>query len=958
MSQITTGSNCYYWFNCFFCGERVSLSPNYLCRYGTLKPHRICCKDAKCRSKQRILRDRDSFLVNGKPSFASRFPKLVLEFVRWVEPLHRGLLTLNDVPGDTHKEAWWRCARKHYHVWPARLSNRNRFPHCPFCPGGDRTHIRDSVYTLLKQQHWLGYLATEAHRKAMRIKDGAYITLPFTCRRCGVERHRTYRQFADYSGCTECINSTDTRRETYRAEQGTVADHDWLAKQYCYDQSGLDPSKRNSEPPELVHVGYTKSVHWLCPRGHYTTASPKARYQDGTICGRCSHQQTSRAECLLYLEIQANLPDAEVIHRHRVDGVEIDIAIQWQRIKIAIEYDGKHYHKEQKVAIRDQKKDETLRAAGWQVIRIREQGLYALPTTTHTLLRKTNGLGELLPDLRTLLLLVGRLLSRPVNLPSALNQFDVAAGYFFHMVNIDAAESAAAKFPHLVCELDIARTPLRLHELSPTYDQSLPWRCSKDGCGHRWKTSLYRRTVQNTGCPACANQVVTDKNCIQALYPDLADYFDAPESIVPGSAKKTGLVCCYPHQVVDGQWIANGAICGASMTRKPVSVFIQLKQKGQIWRAKCNHPGHRRMTSEQLTEVAKKIATTHRALKQQRLLEALGEKLLAALPDKVLISFYALSEQGLECPDCGAASFRGRSEARVLQQLVDDHGFRCPHCLGSGWRIHPSRALSRDLTVAHAETVMTALSERGWQVGPFPNRLGLSYHAGEYWLTATRGEQHRVTQKLVEWRQWLTQNTTGCPCADCQTESYAQANADKKAELLAQLRQRYPTATLQELRDNHYQLCCGCFERHNGQVLAHPPICCSAQTLLKRLTKDEHLCPVCSSLAGERSNSFGKTLALAQFLWAFHASILDQQPLALPTLEETPEAPVNTRLSTTKQRLVARCGVAEHGCSSGNYDNLLRNGRQGYCRRCLTEAGFSSCNEFSVYQRSRNQYEQ
>ncbi|WP_235011197.1 zinc-ribbon domain-containing protein [Photobacterium aquimaris] len=686
-------------------------------------------------------------------------------------------------------------------------------------------------------------------------------------------------------------------------------------------------------------------------------ASPKARYHDGNLCRRCTHQQTSRTECLLYLEIQACLPDGDVIHRHQVEGVEVDIAILWQAKKIAIEYDGEHFHKKPEVAKRDRNKDETLRVAGWQVIRVREQGLSTLSSTPYTVLRETNALSNLLPDLRALLSLVGRLLSRPLSLPSALSQFDAAMYYFFQMVNIDAAESAAAKFPHLVSELDTERTPLRLDQLPPTYGESLPWRCIKDGCGHRWKTSLYKRTVENTRCPACANQVVTDKNSIQALYPDLAAYFDAPESIVPGSNKKTGLVCCYPHHMVDGQWIAEGSICGAPMTRTPVSVFKQLEQKGHIWLAKCNHPGHRRVTPAQLAERGRKIAINRLAHKKQRLMTTLGKDLLAELPDTVLTSLLAPEQMGLQCPDCGAMSLRGQCEARVLQQLVDDNGFLCLHCLGSGWQIHPSHALSRDVTFAHAETVVAALSERGWQVGPFPNRLGLSYHARENWLTAIWGEEHRVTLKLAEWREWLAQGMTGCPCADCQAESHAQAVVDDQAALLARLRQIYPTARLQAQHGSAYLFSCGCLELHNGQTLAHPPTQYNTQTVDKRLADGKHLCPVCAMLSGERISSVGKTLAMAQFLWAFHASLLGQQPLALPTLEDTPEAPTNTRLSTVKQRLVARCGVAEHGCSSGSYDNLLRPGHQGYCRRCLTEAGLNTCDELSVYRQSRNQDE-
>lgn len=48
------------------------------------------------------------------------------------------------------------------------------------------------------------------------------------------------------------------------------------------------------------------------------------------------------------------------------------------------------------------------------------------------------------------------------------------------------------------------------------------WVCSR--CGYEWKTRVWNRRA-GTGCPACAGQVVTVKNCLAAVRPDVAKEF-------------------------------------------------------------------------------------------------------------------------------------------------------------------------------------------------------------------------------------------------------------------------------------------------------------------------------------------------------------------------------------------------------------------------------------------------
>ncbi|MEI8360705.1 MAG: zinc-ribbon domain-containing protein [bacterium] len=59
------------------------------------------------------------------------------------------------------------------------------------------------------------------------------------------------------------------------------------------------------------------------------------------------------------------------------------------------------------------------------------------------------------------------------------------------------------------------------------------WQCSINECGHIWFARANSR-LRGSGCPACANKVVTSKNNLAARYPELAkQYLDQPKNALP-----------------------------------------------------------------------------------------------------------------------------------------------------------------------------------------------------------------------------------------------------------------------------------------------------------------------------------------------------------------------------------------------------------------------------------------
>lgn len=107
----------------------------------------------------------------------------------------------------------------------------------------------------------------------------------------------------------------------------------------------------------------------------------------------------------------------------------------------------------------------------------------------------------------------------------------------------------AAQNPRLVKEWH----PSKNRDLTP-YDvktgshNQVWWVCRK--CKWEWKANIRNRSILKRGCPACANKVVTSKNCLAVKNLKLAAEWHptkngdlTPYDMVPGSGKKVWWLC-------------------------------------------------------------------------------------------------------------------------------------------------------------------------------------------------------------------------------------------------------------------------------------------------------------------------------------------------------------------------------------------------------------------------------
>ncbi len=102
----------------------------------------------------------------------------------------------------------------------------------------------------------------------------------------------------------------------------------------------------------------------------------------------------------------------------------------------------------------------------------------------------------------------------------------------------------------LIEEWDYKKNKIKPNSVTLASGVYVYWIC-KD-CKHSWNTRICRRTINNSGCPACAGKVVTDRNRLSILYPKVASEWHPskngklkPKDFSFGSNKDAWFKCSY-----------------------------------------------------------------------------------------------------------------------------------------------------------------------------------------------------------------------------------------------------------------------------------------------------------------------------------------------------------------------------------------------------------------------------
>ena len=441
----------------------------------------------------------------------------------------KNLISPDEVIAQSGKAYIWECAKGH--EWTARPNNmvKKKF-HCPECEYLDRGDgMRKATPDFnLDTEH--PELAKEWHQ---RNEKPPTFYMPksndkvwWLCK----QRHEWEASIDSRTrgtGCPYCSGRLAT------AENNLTVSHPNLLLEWDYE--------RNDEQPEQYLSQSNKTVWWKCIKGHSWQSKISNRSALSNGCPSCTNQ-TSKNELRIYTELAALFDSVQ--HRQKLHGVEVDIFLP--DYAVAIEYDGKYWHREK--TEQDNAKTKYLSDQSIRLLRIREAPLAKLQD--HDII---------IPQ--------GSFISKAIM--DELIRVIGAGEHYLHAVEFIAEETYLKYldyFPSPFPENSLALVnPTLAGEWHPTKNAPLTpenfaqsakpkvwWMCEQ---GHEWKAAIYSRNLGGHACPYCAGRNTTNQNSMAVTHPHMAELFHpikngnyTPETLKAGTGITLWWRCDLGHE--------------------------------------------------------------------------------------------------------------------------------------------------------------------------------------------------------------------------------------------------------------------------------------------------------------------------------------------------------------------------------------------------------------------------
>lgn len=327
------------------------------------------------------------------------------------------------------------------------------------------------------------------------ITQGSGIKVHWICKK-GHEWEAKINNRVNGRSCPVCSNKL-----IVRGINDLCTTHPKIAEEWDYS--------KNDKKPYEVSYGYGKKVWWICSYGHSYQATVNHRTgKNGTGCPICFQgQQTSFAEQAVYHYIKKVYPDAVNKYKEIFDnGMELDIYIP--SIKLAIEYDGEAWHKENKFE-RELKKYKICQENNIKLIRLKEKRYNKDYLTANMILHIDKMYKK--ENLYKAILYIVSEISPETNMWTR-TQFD--HWYSNLEINLDKDEKDIREYmtkisknsffdiyPVLAKEWNYDKNgSLKPDMVKPGSDIKVWWFCQK--CSNEYFASISHR-VSGTGCPKC-----------------------------------------------------------------------------------------------------------------------------------------------------------------------------------------------------------------------------------------------------------------------------------------------------------------------------------------------------------------------------------------------------------------------------------------------------------------------
>lgn len=269
------------------------------------------------------------------------------------------------------------------------------------------------------------------------------------------------------------------------------------------------PTKNIDLKPTMVVWSSNKKVWWLGNCGHEWQAAISPRTRLGVGCRQCYHEgQTSFAEQAIFYYLSNYFPDTT---NRNTDAIEMELDIYIPSLKIAIEYDGKHFHKNRKTDI---SKNAACKKADILLIRILEQGLTPFEDC-YCIFRENDRSND---DLSNSIRQVIRDIDSHIDVDVDVTRDEPSIREMY--ISRKKQNSVATLFPEIAKEWHPTKNGFLTPDKVISGSMQSAWWLGK--CGHEWPARVAHRT-KGSGCPYCSGtKVLSGFNDLQTKFPDTA----------------------------------------------------------------------------------------------------------------------------------------------------------------------------------------------------------------------------------------------------------------------------------------------------------------------------------------------------------------------------------------------------------------------------------------------------
>lgn len=465
-------------------------------------------------------------VIKGETDLLSQKPQIAKDW----NYIKNGSLTPDNVSIFSGKKVWWICNRGH--EWKATISGRSaEGKGCPYCankkllPGFNDLHTVNPTLSKEWNKDRNGSLAPKL------VLYGSKLKVWWICKE-GHEWEASIKERAKGTGCPICstnrvvpgVNDLKTRYPD-------------LEKEWNYE-------KNTEIDINQVAPFSSKKAWWICDKGHEWQAVISARAA-GRKCPVCSREFSSSfpEQAILYYVSQL-FPDSINADKALI-GMELDIYIPSKRI--AIEYDGYNWHKNNKS---EQQKNQKCIEKGIKLIRVREEGLDLYDDCICILRsdrKKDDSLDAVISEI---LHIVDD--SRSLDINVAKDRTSIYEKYLL----IQKEHSLKNVAPVLALQWHPEKNGLLKPEMVSYGSKKKVWWLGN--CGHEWQATIDERRRGN-GCPYCSNHKVLEGfNDLKSINPLLASEWHPvnngellPSMITINSNKKIWWLGACDHE-----WIA------------------------------------------------------------------------------------------------------------------------------------------------------------------------------------------------------------------------------------------------------------------------------------------------------------------------------------------------------------------------------------------------------------------